>query len=355
MIKWLKPYGLRASLGWVLLAASCGRAPAPVTPAPAVSEPSVAATEDIPLADDEFSVMTFNLHYYALADRGGPQPEQKPAREREAVVDIIARIKPDILAVQEMGNRAIFEEFRAALHAAGLNYPHQEFLQRGQSELNMAVLSRYPMTDRQPRLDDRYSIGEAEIAVLRGFVDVEIEVAPEYRFRLMTAHLKSKVFHQLGQTEMRRNEARLLNKHVRNFLKDTPDINLLVVGDFNDNPGSAALREVAGADQQYLQDVRPVDFVGDAWTYFDPGADQYSRLDYMLVSYGMAPEVVREKTRVIRDRLNMVGSDHRPVVTVFKKQNLTAASGEDGEAPAAGLPVEADSSDELPAALGPEP
>ncbi|HKL21263.1 MAG TPA: hypothetical protein VJ904_05620, partial [Tichowtungia sp.] len=43
-------------------------------------------------------------------------------------------------------------------------------------------------------------------------MDVTIQVTPEYRFRLINAHLKSKVYSPLGQTEMRRNEARLLTK-----------------------------------------------------------------------------------------------------------------------------------------------
>ena len=289
----------------LLAAASCGRTPAPPE-APAEAE-------------DEFSVMNFNLHLYGLADRRSTGLlEPKPEAERNAVAAIIARERPDVLAVQEVGNPTVFEEFRYALKEAGLDYPHAEYLQRGQSEQNLAVLSRYPITDRQPRTEDRYSLGEAQVAVLRGFIDVEIQVRPDYKLRLLVAHLKARVFHALGQTEMRRNEARLLNKHVRAHLKENPGINLLVVGDMNDTYSSAALREIMGKQQQFVRDARPADEVGDVWTYFEPGEDEYSRIDYLLVSEGLWPELVPDRTRAVRHPLNLLASDHRPILGIFK-------------------------------------
>lgn len=290
-----------------LLLAACGRAPDPLAP-----------------AADEFSVMTYNLHQYALADRDGDgqKSEPKPEAERAAAADLIAQARPDVLAVQEIGGPAVFEEFRYALASRGLDYGHAEYLQRGESEINLAVLSRFPIVSRQPHTDDRYSIGTAEIPVLRGFADVEIEVNPQYRFRLLVAHLKSKVFHALGQTEMRRNEARLLNKHVRAILKENPEANLLVAGDFNDTYRSAALREALGEQGGLLADLRPADADGDVWTRFEPAFDEYARIDYLLASRGMLPEVVREKTRVVHGPLAYQASDHRPVMAVFKAVDL---------------------------------
>lgn len=277
-------------------------------------------------AADEFSFMTYNLSLYGLTDRDGDgqNDDPKPDAERKAVIDTIAAVRPDVLAVQEIGDAAAYNEFRFALQAAGLSYPHEEYLQRGRSELNLAVLSRFPIVARTPHIDDRYSIGEAEIAVLRGFIDVEIEVTPSYRFRLLTAHLKSKVFHRLGQTEMRRNEARLLNKHVRRILKDNPDANVLVAGDMNDTFQSAALREVTGERGAYLVDTRPADEVGAVWTHFDPDLDSYARIDYVLVSHGMEPEWVRAKTRVVSGKRK--ASDHRPVLAVFRSVDAKPAA-----------------------------
>lgn len=275
-------------------------------------------------APGEFSVMTFNLGRYSLDDRDGDgqKNDAKPGAERQAVVGLIADQHPDVLVVVEIGSPGVFEELCFALQNAGLTYPHTEYLQRGQSEINIAVLSRFPITDRQPHTDDTYSIGPAEIPVLRGFVEVEIEPAAGYRFRLLAAHLKSKVFHQLGQTEMRRNEARLLNKHVRRILKVNPDANLLVLGDFNDTYQSAALREITGEKSQYLRDLRPQDREGDVWTHFERSSDQYARIDYILASQGMLNEAVLSKTRAVRDERIYMASDHRPIMAVFQMHDV---------------------------------
>lgn len=269
---------------------------------------------------ETFSVMTYNLERYALMDRDGDgeSDDPKPIEERTAVVDLIALTRPDVLLVQEMGGEAVFKEFQKALREAGLDYSDAELLQRGRFEINLAVLSRFPIVSVQHHVEDRYRIGKANLYVARGFLDVTIQVNPTYQFRLFGAHLKSKVRSPLGQTEMRRNEARLLNKQVRAILKETPDINLLVAGDLNDDYKSAPLREVAGRRGGKLFDLRPEDAVGDVWTYFSSSVDRYSRLDYLFVSEGMRPEVVSDKTRVVRDPLTTRASDHRPVLGVFR-------------------------------------
>lgn len=269
---------------------------------------------------EPFSVMTYNLRQYALMDRdgGGEADDPKPAEECEAVVRLITKNRPGVLFVQEMGDEITFSHFRSALRDAGLDYPYAELLQRGRGEANLAVLSRYPIVSVQHRTNDWYSISSAKVPVSRGFLDVDIQVNPHYRFRLLGAHLKSKVYSPLGQTEMRRNEARLLNKAVREILEENPDINLLVAGDMNDDFASAPLREVKGRRGGELTDLRPVDTVGDAWTHFQASTDSHCRFDYLLVSEGMQAEVIKEHTRVVRDPLTMTASDHRPVIGVFR-------------------------------------
>ena len=264
--------------------------------------------------------MTYNVKQYALMDRdgGGEADDPKPQAERDAVVALIAAERPDVLALQEMGGEIVFSHFRQALRDAGLDYPYAELLHRGKRNINLALLSRFPIVSVQNRTNDWYSIGPAKVPVSRGFMDVDIQVNPAYRFRLINAHLKSKVYSPLGQTEMRRNEARLLNKAVRGILDENPEMNLLVVGDMNDDYASAALREVSGRRGGELTDLRPVDRVGDAWTCFEAATDSHSRFDYLFVSKGMKPEVISEQSRVVRDPLTYIASDHRPVVGVFQ-------------------------------------
>jgi endonuclease/exonuclease/phosphatase family metal-dependent hydrolase len=289
-----------------------------------------------PVSPPTFSVMTYNLARYNLDDRDGDGQfnDPKPETERKAVWEVIAAENPDILAVQEIGNPTIFEEFRYGLKSRGMDYPHAAYLERGQSELNMAVLSRFPISQTWQHLDDRYSMGEAQLPVLRGFLECEIAIRTNYQLRLIVAHLKSKVFHQLGQTEMRRNEARLLNKLVRMRLRENPDINLLVVGDMNDTYNSAAFRELAGNKQEFLADLRPKDIGGDVWTRYEAAEDSYTRIDYLLAAEGLLPEYIAASSRVVRHPAQWTASDHRPVVGVFWAEDKAPRTTRDSAAPA---------------------
>ena len=308
----------KLSVAGILLGLAVWTAGCSLFQKPAPASASVQPAFPRPAAG-EFSVMTFNLNQYALMDRDGSADtlEPKPPEETAAIIDTIKEVSPDILAVQEMGDPAAWAEFKYNLRQAGLEYGNEEYLRRGKSELNMAVLSRFPIVDRQSHTDDTYTIGPTQFPVMRGVIDIGIEVNPQYRLRLMVTHLKSKVFHSFGQAEMRRNEARLLNNHVRDALKDNPEANLLVVGDFNDDPDSAALREITTYQRKrLLHDLRPMDPVGDAWTHRE-NDDTYHRIDYMLASDGLLAEAIPDKSFVVRSPALLKASDHRPLVAIF--------------------------------------
>jgi endonuclease/exonuclease/phosphatase family metal-dependent hydrolase len=297
---------------WTAGCAPCGTAPA--------GPPASAAKSDLPrTAQGEFSVMTFNLHLYTLIDRDGDTDtlEPKPRKEAKAIIETIRLAAPDILAVQEMGGPDAWKQFKRSLQQAGLDYPHEEFLRNGNKELNIALLSRFPVVNSQRHTNDLYTIGPTQFPVQRGILEADIQINPAYRLRLLVAHLKSKKFHEYGQAEMRRNEARLLCNHVRAALKENPSVNLLVVGDLNDDPSSAPLQEITRYQgKAILHDLRPADASGAAWT-FRGLDDNHARIDYLLASDGLLPESVLDKTSVVDFPALAGASDHRPVVGTF--------------------------------------
>jgi len=270
-------------------------------------------------AEGEFSVMTFNLNDYSLVGGDEAHDTLQPAARNEtaALIRIITDAAPDILAVQEMGNPASWADFKLRLRQAGLAYDYEEYLRTGDQDLNMAVLSRYLITAHNSHTDDRYTIGPTQFPLQRGIIEVDIELRPDYSLRLIVAHLKSNRYHAYGQAEMRRNEARLLNKNIRASIDSDPTINLLVVGDMNVTPDTALFRDIVTyQDKPILFDLRPADTAGDAWTYRENN-DSSQRLDYMLVNQGLLPEVLPEKSFAIRSRQLLQVSDHRPLVAMF--------------------------------------
>jgi len=270
-------------------------------------------------AEGEFSVMTFNVNNYSLSEGSDSRESLKPTARKEAgdLIEVIVQTAPDILAVQEMGNPAAWADFKLRLRKAGLAYDYEEYLRANKQDLNIAVLSRYPITVHNSHTDDLYTIGPRQFPLQRGIIEVDIEINPAYTLRLMVAHLKSNLFHAYGQAEMRRNEARLLNKNVRATLNSNPEINLLVVGDMNVTPDTALFRDIVTyQDKPILFDLRPADTAGDAWTYRESN-DSSQRLDYMLVNQGLLPEVLPEKSFAIRSRQLLQATDHRPLVATF--------------------------------------
>ncbi len=282
--------------------------------------------EPLAVGPGEFSVMSYNLFRFSWEDRDddGQINDFKPDQQIEAMMRLLARHRPDVLAIQEIGDASSFDTLCERVAGAGLTYPFKAYLMMPASTVGLAVLSRLPITHTNAITNEFYTIEKTRMPVQRGFLAVDVQVNPDYAFRLIVAHLKSKRFNPMGQTEMRRNEARLLNKVVRRMLNRQSKLNLLVAGDLNDGALSAVYREIIG-DPPLLHDVKPVDTLGDIWTHYWALQESYSRIDYFMASSGMKAELVSGKARAIRDPDAALASDHRPIMAVFKASEQEAA------------------------------
>jgi len=271
-------------------------------------------------SDGEFSIMSYNLKLFSYMDRDkdGQEDDFKPETEIAPLVALICEIKPDVLAVQELGLEDSLTLLQQRLKECGFEYTYRDSLVNPSAFANLGILSRFPITYSEPMTNYSYSIKGRNFDVQRGFQQVDIQVNPDFKFRLINVHLKSKLFHESGQTEMRRNEARLLAAHVRRLQKDSTNINLVICGDFNDSYRSAAMRELIGTDEINLIDLRLEDEFGDRWTHYYRGEQSYARIDYFLVNRNMESRWVDFKSGIVRDRRTYEASDHRPIISVFK-------------------------------------
>jgi hypothetical protein len=106
----------------------------------------------------------------------------------------------------------------------------------------------------------------------------------------------------------------------------------VVLGDFNDTKDAPSTKAILGLRSHKLVDTRPAERNGDnapsansthqprnvTWTYHFDKEDTYSRIDYILLSRGMAREWVPAQTYVLTIPNWGVGSDHRPIVATFE-------------------------------------
>jgi len=279
---------------------------------------------------ETFRVATYNLENYLDAPAGDRQA--KPPAARAKVRESILTMRADVLALQELGGRGALRELQAGLRAEGLDYPHSDLVAGHDTKLHVGVLSRFPIVASRPHTNENFLLQGRRFQVSRGFVEVDIQVNASYTFTLFVAHLKSRRPTLSGdQAEMREQEALRLREKIDARLSGNPSANLLVAGDLNDTKDSATLRTIIGRGKTALIDTRPAERNGDGqpgptpglwrrnvtWTYFYANQDSYQRVDYLLVSPGMAREWDPAGTYVLSLADWGVGSDHRPIVATF--------------------------------------
>ena len=281
-----------------------------------------------------FRVGSYNLNNYlnvGSAARPAKTPESRSQIRRN-----LRALNADVLALEEMGSLDDLAELRRSLEQEGCNYPHWEWVPGADTNIHVAVLSRFPIVARRPHTNESFLLYGRRFQVSRGFADVDIQVNPRYSFTLMAAHLKSRrVSARADEAELREQEALLLREKIDAFLQANPNANLVVLGDFNDTKDSPALRTIRGRGRVALVDTRPAERNGEerlsgnsrtdpmtiTWTHYFGREDTYSRIDYIFLSSGMAREWVPGETYVLAAANWGLASDHRPIVAAFWAEN----------------------------------
>jgi endonuclease/exonuclease/phosphatase family metal-dependent hydrolase len=284
------------------------------------------------LCAETFRVATYNLENY-LDKPTETRARAKSSEARAKIRESIHALKPDVLALQEVGTVSALLELRASLKSEGLDFPHWEHATGFDTNIHVAVLSKFPFAARRPRTNETFLLSGRRFRVSRGFAEVEVRVRPDYSFTLITAHLKSK--RPIGiadQAEQRLEEAKVLRKIIDASLAANPQANLIILGDMNDTYNSAPLRMVIGRGRNRLLDLRPSERNGDTlpnlnsnwaprsvtWTHHYGVEDTYSRIDYILLSSGMSREWRSNETWIATIPNWGLGSDHRPLVATFQ-------------------------------------
>ena len=280
---------------------------------------------------ETFRVATYNVEGYL--DQATETRSAKLAPAKAKVRESILALKPDVLALQEMGSTNALLELRDSLKAEGLDLPYWEHISGFDTNIHLAILSRFPFAACRPHTNDSFLLTGRRFRVSRGFGEVDIQVNTNYSFTLIAAHLKSKrAVAQADEAEMRLEEAKLLREKVDARIAANPDANVVVLGDFNDTKDAASTKAVIGRGRHKLVDTRPGERNGDnapspnpaweprnvTWTHYYGKEDTYSRIDYILVSPGMAREWVTNDTYALTIPNWGVGSDHRPIVATFE-------------------------------------
>lgn len=288
-----------------------------------------------PAADSgEIRIAVYNVENYLTMPRriGGKLLAQagKPESERDAVARSVAEMNPDVIGLMEIGTETEFGDLRKRLRKEGLDYAGAEYLNGADPSRHVALLSRFPVVERHSMGDIPLKVGGLTLHSPRGFLDVTVEPSPGYRVRLICVHLKAKPESaDYDATALREAEACSLGTYARKILSRDPSTRLVVMGDFNDTSNSRVLREISGATgcPEGLRMLPLTDDRGECWTEFWKEAGVYSRIDYMMVSKKLEPEIDPSRSAVARFPYWRLASDHCPLLLTLKNPRPATPAG----------------------------
>jgi endonuclease/exonuclease/phosphatase family metal-dependent hydrolase len=159
---------------------------------------------------ETFRVATYNLDNYLDA----PTEHRKRVKsdeEKAKVHESILAIKPDVLALEEMGTLSAFHELRSSLKTKGLDFRNAEYVTGFDTDIHVAILSKFPFTSVRPQTNDYFLLNGKRFRVGRGFAVVDVQVNTNYSFTLIAAHLKSKrPIGAADEAELRHEEEKVL-------------------------------------------------------------------------------------------------------------------------------------------------
>ncbi len=279
-------------------------------------EPGV-STAGMPEAGEPVRFLMHNVANYFVA--GEQQRSRYPLRPkslkaREAVADIISHARPEIVGLTEIGGPLALADLRQRLSARGLDYPYYRVLIRQGDDRALAVLSCHPIVQDNSRANMKL-YGEQRRRMLRGILDVTVKHADGRLFRIVGAHLKSRVAEDpAAATALRSKEAHTLALHLRKAMRHQPGMPILVFGDWNDGPADASLKILTqGVSQDCaLSRLKPADSRGETWTHYYHAAQQYNTFDQIYTNKVLGKRMGRKGQSAIVDiPAAAEASDHR--------------------------------------------
>jgi endonuclease/exonuclease/phosphatase family metal-dependent hydrolase len=273
-----------------------------------------------------FTAMTWNVENlfppgHLISARKAVTEEEYTAK-LEYLAQTILTIRPDVLALQEIGSSESSDKRPLDDLQSNLNnqYPHKALSSypdpRG---IRVGFLSRFPIVDR----DEFVAFAPGELVVVpnwypnppstrmgRGVLKIEVEPIADVRIRLVTVHLKSKLitypggrFAPKSEDERaigaglgllrRAAEAVAVRSYLNDLMKPVGSARTIVLGDFNDEPRAATTQLFMGPEDADATSTDKFDYarlynLGDAIPgrgdathdkWFLPEAERFSRIN----------------------------------------------------------------------------
>lgn len=327
-----------------------------------------------------FKVMTWNIeNLFRPGSESGPLGQAEFMQKLTSLANVILKLDPDVVAVQEIGGEEPFDDLSEKLEG---RYPHLKLSNQPDGRgIRVGFLSKLPIEESEDIVDfpqagltsvpgiDREGNFINVTRLSRGALRILVKPKSDLSVHLITAHLKSKLLtfpSQSGSSRFTTNdederariagialllrtaEAVALRVKVNEVLKRNPDDALIMLGDLNDVTDAATTQILQGPPGNEIGTNgfdRPDS--GDKARLFNltpliPQKRRFSRIfkgngeliDHILVSEELLPGQPRRVPEVDShvdavgsipsvsddpdERRGNPGSDHAPITAQFE-------------------------------------
>ncbi len=203
---------------------------------------------------------------------------------RKSTAEVIRQMKPDVLCLVEIENRVTVDDFYGdVLRDTKLKLPFNMCIDGfDPRQIDVGLMAKYPIKNIRTHIFDKEKPTSRSYIFSRDCLEIELEISNQRSLYILCNHLKSKLQSASSDsTERRKKQA----ERIKEILNSNYNLDVdwvIVAGDFNDSPGSAALKPLLG--MQKLHDVLELQYQTDMdkrWTYHYKKREQ---IDYILIS-----------------------------------------------------------------------
>jgi endonuclease/exonuclease/phosphatase family metal-dependent hydrolase len=252
-----------------------------------------------PSGGRELRLGTFNVRNLAASD---------PPAKRRGVAEILGRVAADVVLLEEVGGAAALEGL-AAEPAVAERYSYRiRFDGNDQRGFGLGLLSSLRPAGAMSHRDDWFD----GYRYTRDCLEVHFDLG-RGRLVLLGVHLRAQL---ADDPEHRLAEAQQTRRIASRLMGEDPELWLVVLGDFNDVPGSPPLEALGGPEPPLASVVSTLP-IAERWT---TGEGQL--FDDLLVNPRLGAALRPDSVSVLHDpeldaELADV-SDHAPVAASFR-------------------------------------
>lgn len=254
----------------------------------------------------------------------------KSPQQIQALAEVIEKEAPDVIALQEVGDKALLSEFnKKYLKGAYPNIVSHRAGQNGSIQVAMMSRNGIDITDSKSHWKD--ICADTQGVGKRDFLEATFKTNTGYRFTVFNAHLKSMRGDEAKTAPVRMVEAGAAAKILKKFLASNPKAHVLVTGDFNTLHQTPLGKPVIDTFM-YLEQSPPSGKVKPVFSEVclkdgkaDPtqstgGRYPDAKLDYTFASEALTPLIQDAYVagQFAREPWSKA-SDHLPLVTVFEE------------------------------------